>query len=500
MFPNGAAALADDNVDEYSDGAIMSGTAPINENLNKDVTTLPWAGSDNPFHYFSTQDFFDPNKTSDPPPALFGAFVNRLMNCGLRTNSYDRYTYYRMLEQLGTDSAPIEDKININHVNVNVAGDIVPDAETNLIPWRAIQFFTNAANRVLRMNSTIWEQDNPRDYFGTFGMTEAFGATNIPVLVTYTTVSNSISVTREVYGYTPAVHRLLQVVANVYDATTNQADLTPYPYLPHVYRPIFRRNPGSIVTNVFIAGFQEVVDTSIILGASAVPMVDLTSVAERQNIPDVTRAIGTVSPEPMVYGVPLIIGARKGFPNFNKFALENIVRVTRKLLFRRSAAGDAVTQTNQMYSLAISNAFGMQAWNSYGTTFPRQLAMIAWGEILDTSQIQDLVGYIRVLGKADLAPSGATRTFTADIKPIFDSMCSSCHGSKGGWDASSYDSVMKTGNHAPVVKPGDFKNSLLMQKILGTQTDGDIMPPTDRLSDAQVQAILDWIATGAAEK
>ena len=126
--------------------------------------------------------------------------------------------------------------------------------------------------------------------------------------------------------------------------------------------------------------------------------------------------------------------------------------------------------------------------------------MIAWGEILDTSQIQDLVGYIRVLGKADLAPRGATRTFTADIKPIFDSMCSSCHGSKGGWDASSYDSVMKTGNHAPVVKPGDFKNSLLMQKILGTQTDGDIMPPTDRLSDAQVQAILDWIATGAAEK
>jgi hypothetical protein len=41
--------------------------------------------------------------------------------------------------------------------------------------------------------------------------------------------------------YTPAVHRLLQVTANVYDATTTNG-------FPSVFRPVFR-NDG---TNVFI--------------------------------------------------------------------------------------------------------------------------------------------------------------------------------------------------------------------------------------------------------
>ncbi len=127
-------------------------------------------------------------------------------------------------------------------------------------------------------------------------------------------------------------------------------------------------------------------------------------------------------------------------------------------------------------------------------------AMIAWGEILDPGQIQQLVGYIRLLGKVPPEPSGTARTFSADVQSIFEAKCSSCHGSSGGWDASSYNSVMTTGQHAPVVSAGDYQNSLLMQKILGTQTVGDIMPPSSTLSDAEVQTILDWIATGAKEK
>src|SRR5882762_9205189 len=38
--------------------------------------------------------------------------------------------------------------------------------------------------------------------------------------------------------YGPAVQRLLQVAANLYDSTTNRA-LTAYPYLPSVFRPLF---------------------------------------------------------------------------------------------------------------------------------------------------------------------------------------------------------------------------------------------------------------------
>ena len=43
-------------------------------------------------------------------------------------------------------------------------------------------------------------------------------------------------------------------------------------------------------------------------------------------------------------------------------------------------------------------------------------------------------------------------------------------------------------------------NSLLVQKLLGTQTNGSSMPPSGKLSDAEIQVIIDWINAGALEK
>ena len=59
---------------------------------------------------------------------------------------------------------------------------------------------------------------------------------------------------------------------------------------------------------------------------------------------------------------------------------------------------------------------------------------------------------------------------------------------------------MTTGNNAPVVIPGDPQGSLLAQKLLGTQTVGGIMPPAGKLSEDEIQIILDWIESGALEK
>jgi hypothetical protein len=58
---------------------------------------------------------------------------------------------------------------------------------------------------------------------------------------------------------------------------------------------------------------------------------------------------------------------------------------------------------------------------------------------------------------------------------------------------------MTTGNNAPVVIPGDPENSLLAQKLLGTQETGGIMPPGQQLPDDEIQLIVDWIAAGANE-
>ncbi|MFN2197978.1 MAG: c-type cytochrome [Anaerolineales bacterium] len=131
--------------------------------------------------------------------------------------------------------------------------------------------------------------------------------------------------------------------------------------------------------------------------------------------------------------------------------------------------------------------------------------MIAWGEILSSEQIQKLVAYIRQLGEDAGQTSEPTETspqelsFETDIKPIFEEKCKTCHGVLGGWDSSTYDSVMTTGNNAPVVIPGDPENSLLAQKLLGTQETGGIMPPGQQLPDDEIQLIVDWIAAGANE-
>ena len=69
----------------------------------------------------------------------------------------------------------------------------------------------------------------------------------------------------------------------------------------------------------------------------------------------------------------------------------------------------------------------------------------------------------------------------------------------GGWDATSYQSVINSGDNGPTVIPGDPQNSLLAQKLLGTQTVGTIMPPGGKLSDELIQIIIIWITAGAPE-
>jgi len=128
--------------------------------------------------------------------------------------------------------------------------------------------------------------------------------------------------------------------------------------------------------------------------------------------------------------------------------------------------------------------------------------MIAWGEVLTSSQIQQLIQYIR--GFEEGAPSeagvgGESPSFANDVMPILNEHCAACHGTFGGWDASSYDSVMTTGDNAPVVIPEDIENSLLAQKISGTQSEGAKMPPTGLMMDEEIQIILDWIEAGALD-
>jgi mono/diheme cytochrome c family protein len=125
-------------------------------------------------------------------------------------------------------------------------------------------------------------------------------------------------------------------------------------------------------------------------------------------------------------------------------------------------------------------------------------SMIAWGEILSSEQIEQLAAYIRAM--AGSSPVGPV-SFSVNVRPILEAKCVVCHNtstSLGGWDASTYDSVMDTGDHAPTVTAGEPVNSLLAQRLQALS--GSLMPPAGSLPAAELQAILDWIAAGAIDE
>lgn len=122
--------------------------------------------------------------------------------------------------------------------------------------------------------------------------------------------------------------------------------------------------------------------------------------------------------------------------------------------------------------------------------------MVAWGDNLSESQIELLVRFIRTLDP-DYA---ASLTYSGRVNTIFESNCQKCHNPqklRGGWDSTTYQTAMTSGDHGPVIIPGNTADSILAQSILGK---GDApMPPLESLSQSDIQIILDWIAAGAPE-
>ena len=219
----------------------------------------------------------------------------------------------------------------------------------------ALNFFTNTADRLIRYTAAQWYAHDPVDYSNTFGgLTSGFSLTNIPVRI------------NGQFVYTPAVNRLLQLSANLYEATTNN-------FYPAVYRPSFYVDSSS---NIFICGYNQIL-APVIPGTA--PLDSPISI--------VALPAGFSSGAPNianrnVYGIPWIIGARKYLPNLNQLYLQNLVQITRKLQINRSRvegysrATSADFSTNQMFIISITNRIGFSFWNSYQTNYPGGLPTV----------------------------------------------------------------------------------------------------------------------------
>src|SRR4030095_11360319 len=108
---------------------------------------------------------------------------------------YNRTTFSRLFEQLGTDSAPEPPgQINLNYASLPglSATNFVEWSDPDLIlgnPGRNIPaygasgnllFFTNAAEKLLRLNTRVWRSESFVAFTNSFIVDQPFGVTEIP--------------------------------------------------------------------------------------------------------------------------------------------------------------------------------------------------------------------------------------------------------------------------------------------------------------------------------
>jgi len=368
-------ALVNGSVDGYNLGPLVTNAVLPTPNKPLPGPPNPWTGSDNTNRFFALpSELFDSTKSSPN-------FVSRLAATGSSTNLYDRYTFYRMLDQLGTDSTADDARMNLNYDNLDAAGNVIAGAETNCIAWTPLRFFTNAANILLQHYTAKWatEYDNNHNpilnskYVATFNTKSSFGVTHIPVLVS------------NVFVYTPAVNRLLQLAANMYDATTND-------FYPSVFRPTFSVVSTNGFNDVYIDGYEYIDSVSGSGDVRLGTVMTLNTMA--------AKSPGHYAGN--VYGVPWILGAKKYLPNFNHFSMQNFMAATRKLRVSRTNPNvPGATATNEMFIVSVTNHLGFSFWNSYNTNYPGgPLTVFLHDTLLMTMSVTNDLGAVRTISSA----------------------------------------------------------------------------------------------------
>lgn len=96
----------------------------------------------------------------------------------------------------------------------------------------------------------------------------------------------------------------------------------------------------------------------------------------------------------------------------------------------------------------------------------------------------------------------AAVTYQEIIRPLFQDSCLNCHNPdkhKAGLDLSTYDATMDGSDNGKVVQAGNPDKSLLLRVL--THEEEPYMPKGgDKLADAQIEAVRQWIEANAPEK
>jgi hypothetical protein len=351
------------------------------------------------------------------------------------TNStYNSYTFYRALAQLGTDSpdgrfesgfhhayGKVYDdagqssppsffrrpKLNLNYTNDLNGPQPASASVANFVSWRPLQWFTNAADRLLlseftnglpvvRSSAIARQIQQDAKGYAPFGFPIYGRPTDANQLLSYQLFDGSYTN----HTYDAQVHRLLQTAANIYEfshaARSNLIGVADYGgantrfnfelFAPHVYRPMVYqdyRTPGILR----IAGFQEMTTTNAlglqpwITPEQALNEVSGKSGGRRGGTPEDALALN-------IYGLPWVVGAKKGLPSFSEAFWQTAMQVTRRLVVTKPTPASTLTagrlpigingfNTFAQYRLNLTNTVGTEAWHSYNFRFPVPVTVTA---------------------------------------------------------------------------------------------------------------------------
>src|ERR1700691_1219223 len=116
-----------------------------------------------------------------------------------------------------------------------------------------------------------------------------------------------------------------------------------------------------------------------------------------------------------------------------------------------------------------------------------------------------IVSALTLLSAFGQAPSPAPASIAQDpnffenkVRPILAENCYDCHttAEMGGLRVDSRERLLQGGKSGPAVMPGDPDKSLLIQAV---RQSGDLkMPKGGKLRPAEIQALTDWVKSGAA--
>ena len=97
-------------------------------------------------------------------------------------------------------------------------------------------------------------------------------------------------------------------------------------------------------------------------------------------------------------------------------------------------------------------------------------------------------------------PTGKeTVSFGLHVAPILLENCSQCHindNPRGNFSMANFRGLLAGGDGGPPFKPGNSKASAIVKRLRG---DGvDVMPPTGKLDEKEIETIVKWIEEGSA--